>query len=70
MKICEQILMKIIQEDLKKILNTQTRVFVYFPIFTTYGQKSLSCVPNVFKFDILTQFCVKELIGEVYFDLS
>ena len=26
---------QIMQENLKKILNAQTRVFVYFPIFTT-----------------------------------
>ena len=39
-------------ENLKKILNAQTQVFVYFPTFTPLGQKSLSCAPNVFKFDI------------------
>ena len=40
-------------ENLKKILNAQTRVFGNFQFFATYGQKSLSWAQVVYKIEIL-----------------
>ena len=56
-------------ENLKKILNAQTRVFGNFQFFATYGQKSLSWVQVVYKNRDFVKFHVEKLNGEIYFDL-